>query len=70
MTKEELKRMRKAVAQFERISNITREIINTDPNFLSSTIAFARAIRAAADGAAIALRVEADHAEKHDHANA
>lgn len=72
MTKEELDRMRKAVEQFELISSIARKLINTDPGFLSPTIAFARAIRAAADDAVIALGIETDHAEEeeHDHANA
>lgn len=70
MTKEELDRMRKAVEQFELISSIARKLINTDPGFLSPTIAFARAIRSAADDAVIGLRVEADHAEEQNHANA
>ena len=70
MTKEELDRMRKAVERFELISTIAREIIKTEPEYLTPTIAFARTIRAAADGAAIALRVEADFAEEHDHASA
>ena len=70
MTKEELDRMRKAVERFELISTITREIIKTEPEYLSPTIAFARAIRAAADDAVTGLSVEADHAEEHDHANA
>lgn len=70
MTKEELERMRKAVEQFDLISSIARELINADSGYLNPTIAFARTIRAAADDAAIALRVEADYAEEHDHANA
>lgn len=70
MTKEEIARMRKAVEQFEQIEKAAQELVNKEIDYLTPISAFARSIQATAGEASIVLKVAADYAEEHDHANA